>query len=140
MAHAESSDPSTPSKFGTCTRWFSRYLIPKSGISARSMSPFCRFSASFSSKYDVTDTIRQDNEKMKVQYLSSLLFDLFEILQAVKPLQGISLNLKFRCYGNQNQKNCLLLKNRSLLFKQKCFSKNNLKQYSLIITAGNIIF
>ena len=25
----------------------------------------------------------QDNEKMKVQYLISLLFDLFEILQAV---------------------------------------------------------
>ena len=47
-------------------------------------SPFCRFSASFSIKYDVTDAILQDNEKMKVQYLRSLLFDLFETLQAVR--------------------------------------------------------
>ena len=31
-----------------------------------------------------TDAILQDNEKMKVQYLVSHLFDLFEILQAVK--------------------------------------------------------
>ena len=29
-------------------------------------------------KYAVTDAILQDNEKMKVQYLRSLLFDLFE--------------------------------------------------------------
>ena len=41
-----------------------------------------RFLASFSIKYDVTDAMLQDIEKMKVQYLS-LLFDLFEILQAV---------------------------------------------------------
>ena len=45
---------------------------------------FYRFSASFSIKYDVTDAILQDNEKMKVQYLRSLLFDLFETLQAVR--------------------------------------------------------
>ena len=49
--------------------------------------PFCRFSASFSIKYDVTDAILQDNEKMKVQYLRSLLFDLFETLQAVRAWQ-----------------------------------------------------
>ena len=42
------------------------------------------FSASFSLKYDVTDAMLQDNEKMKVQYLSSLLSDLFEILQAIR--------------------------------------------------------
>ena len=41
-------------------------------------------SASFLIKYDVTDAILQDNEKMKVQYLRSLLFDLFETLQAVR--------------------------------------------------------
>ena len=45
------------------------------------------FSASFSIKYDVTDAILQDNEKMKVRYLSSLLFDLFETLQAVRTWQ-----------------------------------------------------
>ena len=49
--------------------------------------PFCRFLASFSIKYDVTDAMLQDIEKMKVQYLISLLFDLFEILQAVRSKQ-----------------------------------------------------
>ena len=50
---------------------------------------FCRFSALLSIiiKYDVTDAILQDNEKMKVQYLRSLLFDLFETLQAVRTWQ-----------------------------------------------------
>ena len=66
---------------------FSRYSISKSGIWARWISPFCRFSASFSIKYDVTDAILQDNEKMKVQYLRSLLFDLFETLHAVRAWQ-----------------------------------------------------
>ena len=47
----------------------------------------CRFLASFSLKYDVTDAILQDIEKMKVQYLMSLLFDFFEILQAVRSEQ-----------------------------------------------------
>ena len=61
-----------------CAKWFSRYSISKSGIWARWTSPFCRFSASFSLKYDVTDAMLQDNEKMKLQYLRSLLFDLFE--------------------------------------------------------------
>ena len=48
---------------------------------------FCRLLASFSLKYDVTDAMLQDIEKMKVQYLMSLLFDLFEILQAVRSEQ-----------------------------------------------------
>ena len=38
-------------------------------------------------KYDVTDAMLQDNEKMKVQYLRSLVFDLFENLQAVRNWQ-----------------------------------------------------
>ena len=33
---------------------------------------------------DVTDAILQNNEKMKVQYLRSLLIDLLEILQAFR--------------------------------------------------------
>ena len=70
-----------------CAKWFSRYSISKSGIWARWTSPFCRFSVSFSIKYDVTDAMLQDNEKLKVQYLRSLLFDLFETLQAVRTWQ-----------------------------------------------------
>ena len=50
-------------------------------------SPFCRFLASFSLKYDVTEAMLQDLEKMKLQYLMSHLFDLFEILQAVRNKQ-----------------------------------------------------
>ena len=96
-----------------CAKWFSRYSISKSGIWARWTSPFCRFSASFSLKYDVTDAILQDNEKMKVEYLMSLLFDWFETLQAVRTWQKTSLHFKFCCYGNQNQNYCLLLKNKS---------------------------
>ena len=49
------------------------------------MSPFCRFLASFSLENDVTDAILQNNENMKVQYLGSLLIDLLEILQDVRP-------------------------------------------------------
>ena len=67
-----------------CAKFFSRYCISKSGIWARWTSPFCRFSASFSIKYDVTDAVLQGSEKMKAQYLRSLLFDLFETLQAVR--------------------------------------------------------
>ena len=68
-------------------KWFSRYPISKSGIWAGWTSPFCRFLARFSLKYDVRNAILQDIEKMKVQYLRSLLFDLFEILQAVRSEQ-----------------------------------------------------
>ena len=70
-----------------CAKWFSRYSISKSGIWARWTSPFCRFSASFSIKYDVTDAILQDNEKLKVQYLRNILFDLFQTLQAARTWQ-----------------------------------------------------
>ena len=70
-----------------CVKWFIRYSISKSGIWARWTLPFCRFSASFLLTYDVTDAMLQDIEKMKVQYLMSLLFDLFQILQAVRSKQ-----------------------------------------------------
>ena len=80
---------------------------------------FCTFSASFSLKYDVTDAMLQDNERIKVQYLRSLLFGLFEILQTARTWQRTSLDFKSCCYGNQNQNDCLLLKKR----KVYCLSK-----------------
>ena len=95
-----------------CAKWFSRYSTSKSGIWARWTSPSCRFSASFLLKYDVTDAMLQDNEKMKVQYLRSLLFDLFETLQAVITWQRNFASFQIRCYGNQNQNYCLLFKNK----------------------------
>ena len=48
---------------------------------------FVDFLASIPLKYDVTDAMLQDIEKMKVQNLMSLLFDLSEILQAVRSEQ-----------------------------------------------------
>ena len=47
----------------------------------------------------------QDIETMKVQYLISLLLDLFEILQTVRVNKWVSLDFKFRCYGNSNENN-----------------------------------
>ena len=47
----------------------------------------------------------QDIEKIKVQYLMSLLFDLFEILQAVGSEQTKFAWFEFRCYGNSNENN-----------------------------------
>ena len=49
--------------------------------------------------------LNQDIEKMKVEYLMSLLFDWFEIFQAVRSDKWISLDFKFRCYGNSNENN-----------------------------------
>ena len=101
-------------------KWFSRYSISKSGIWARWTSAFCRFSASFSIKYDVTDAMLQDNEIMKVQYLRSLLFDLFETLQAVRTWQRNFASFQILLLWQPESK---LLSNiektKGLLFKQK---------------------
>ena len=103
-----------------CAKWFSRYSISKSGIWARWTSPFCRFSASFSIKYDVTDTILQDNEKMKVQYLRSLLFDLFETLQAVRTWQRNFASFEILLLWQLESKLLSIIeKTKGLLFKQK---------------------
>ena len=47
----------------------------------------CRFLAYFSLKYDVTDAMLQDIEKVKVEYLKNLLFDLFKTLHTVRSKQ-----------------------------------------------------
>ena len=103
-----------------CAKWLSRYSISKSGIWARWTSPFHRFSASFSIKYDVTDAIQQDNEKMKVQYLRSLLFDLFETLQAVRTLQRNFVSFQILLLWQPESKLLYIIeKPKGLLFKQK---------------------
>ena len=103
-----------------CAKWFSRYSITKSGIWARWISPFCRFSTSFSIKCDVTDPILQDNEKMKVQYLRSLLFDLFETLQAVRAWQRNSASFQILLLWQPESKLLSIIeKTKGLLFKQK---------------------
>ena len=103
-----------------CAKWLSRFSISKSRIWARWISPFCRFSASFSIKYDVTDALLQDNEKMKVQYLRSLLFDLFETLQAVRAWQRNSASFQiFLLWQPESKLLSIIEKTKGLLFKQK---------------------
>ena len=81
-------------------------------------------SASFSNKYDVTDEILQDNDKMKVQYLRSSLFQLFETLQAIRTWQRNFASFQICRYGRQNKK---LL---SIIEKQKvyCLSKSDVRK------------
>ena len=95
-----------------CAKWFSRYFISKLGIWARWTSPFCRFSASFSLKYDVTDAILQDNETMKVEYLRSLLFDLFETLQAVRTWQKNFVSFQILLLWQPESKLLSIVKNK----------------------------
>ena len=112
-----------------CAKWFSRYSISKSGIWARWTSPFCGLSASFSLKLDVTDAILQDNEKMKVEYLRSLLFDLFETLHAVRTWQRNFASFQILLLWQPESK---LL---SIIEKQKvyCLSKSDVeKQFETI--------
>ena len=99
---------------------FLEISISKSGIWARWTSPFCRFSASFSVKYDVTNAILQDNEKMKVQYLRSLLFNLFETLQAVRTWQRNFASFQILLLWQPESKLLSIIeKTKGLLFKQK---------------------
>ena len=108
-----------------CAKWFSRYLIPKSGIWAKWKSPFWRFWASFSHKYDVTDAILQDNEKVKALYLRSLLLDLFEILQAVRSWQRIFTWFQISLlWQPKSAQSSIIEETKGPLFKQKCFQKN----------------
>ena len=75
--------------------------------------------ASFSIKYDVTDAILQDNEKMKVQYLS-LLFDLFETLQAVRTWQSNFASFQILLlWQPESRLLSIIEKTKGLLFKQK---------------------
>ena len=68
-----------PSPTSMCQIVLERFHFKVRNLGKMDIAIF-RFSASFSIKYDI-------NEKMKVQYLRSLLFDLFETLQAVRTWQ-----------------------------------------------------
>ena len=98
---------------------------------------YCRFLASFSLKYDVIDAILQDNEKMKVQYLRSLLFDLFEILQAVETWQRNFASFQIWLLWQLKSERLSVIKKQKVYCLNKCFSKYNLKQYISIVTAGS---
>ena len=78
---------------------------------------------------------------MKAQYLRSLLFDLFETLQAVRTWQRNFASFEILLLWQLESKLLSIVeKTKGLLFKQKCCLKSNLKQYSLIATVGSIKF
>ena len=106
-----------------CVKWFSRYFISKSGIWARWTSPFCRFSASFSLNMTSQTQYFKTIEKMKVEYLRSLLLDLFEPLQAVRTWQKNFASFQILLLWQPKSK---LL---SIFKKQKvyCLSKSNVR-------------
>ena len=81
---------------------------------------FVGFQSHSQFKYDVTDAILQDNEKMKVQYLRSLLFDLFETLQAVRTWQrNFALFEILLLWQLESKLLSVTEKTKGLLFKQK---------------------
>ena len=62
----------------------------------------------------------QDNEKMKVQYLRSLLFDLFETFQAVRTWQRNFASFQISLLWQPKSKLFSIIeKSKSSLFKQK---------------------
>ena len=76
-----------------------------------------------------------------VQYLRSLLFDLFETLQAIRSLQRNFVWFQISLLWQPKSKLLSIIeKTKCLLFKQKWCSNSNLKQYSLIVTAGSVKF
>ena len=124
-----------------CAKWFSRYSISKSGIWARWTSPFCRVSASLSLQSDVTEAILQDIKKWKWNISRVFCLICLKLCMLSELGKGLSFYFKFCCYGNQNQNYCLLLKKQKVQFVwAKVMLKSNLKQYSLIATAGMIKF
>ena len=92
-----------------------------SRIWARWASPFCGFSASFSLKYDITDAMLQDNEKMKWNISVVFCRICLKFYRLLELNKGTSHDFKFCCYDNQNQNDCLLLKKQ----KVYCLSKSD---------------
>ena len=112
-------------------KWFSRYLIPKSGIWARWKSPFWRFSGSFSHKYDVTD----DNEKWKCNISGFVCSICLKFSWLLKLSKRISLDFKFSCFGIYNKNNKPLFKNKRLLFSHNKKSVSSFFFQKMIIRA-----
>ena len=69
------------------------------------MSPICRFLASFSLKYDVTDAMLQDIEKMKRNTSWVFCLICLKFCRLLEVNKWISLDFKFRCYGNSKESN-----------------------------------
>ena len=109
-----------------CSKWFSRYLNPKSGIWARWKSPFWRFSASFSHRYDV---IRRNPAKNAISQDSFVQFS--GLLRLSKQ---ISLDFKFFCFGIYNKNNKRIM---SLCLKTKDYCFLTIRKYFINFISKN---
>ena len=78
-------------------------------------------------------------KKLKVRYLRSLLFDLFEILQAVRTWQRDLSWFQISLLWQPKSTQLSFIEKTKVYYLRKMFFKNNLKQYSWIITAHSII-
>ena len=78
-------------------------LKAKSGFWARWTLPFCRFSTSFSLKYDVTDAMLQDKKKLYCNVSEVFSLICLKLCRLLEPSKEFSLDFKFRYYGNTNQ-------------------------------------
>ena len=79
--------------------------------------------ASFSLKYDVKDTILQDSEKMKVKYLKSLLFYLFETLQAIRTQQRNFASFKISLQWQPKSKLLSIIEKQKSIVQANVFFK-----------------
>ena len=71
-------------------------------------------------KQNITDAILQGNEKLKVQYLRSILFDLFETLQAVRTWKRNFDSFQILLLWQPESKLLFIIeKTKGLLFKQR---------------------
>ena len=99
-----------------CAKWFSRSSISKSGIWERWTLPFCRFSASFSIKYDVTDQYCKTMKNWKCNISGVFRLICLKLCRLLELGKEILLHFKFCCYNNQNQNYCLLLKRQKVYY------------------------
>ena len=82
------------------------------------MSPFCRFLASFSLKYDVIDAILEDIKKKRVQYLRSLCLIRLKFCRLLELKKGISilLDLKFVAMETKTRIISFVQKQKTIIF------------------------
>ena len=107
-----------------CAKWFSRYFVSKSGIWARWTSPFRRFLAPFYLNMTSQTQYCKTMKKWKCNISGVFCLICLKLHRLSELGKGISLHLKFCCYGNQNQNYCLLLKKQ----KVYCLSKSDVRK------------
>ena len=106
-----------------CTKWFSRYSISKPGIWARWTSPFLGFQPHFHLNMTSQTQCCKTMKKVKCNISELCCLICLKVCMLLELSKEFLLDFKFRCYGNQNQNDCLLLKKQ----KVYCLSKSDVQ-------------